>query len=127
MKNLIALTLLAFTIAGCSGCKKGGFNVFSVEDDKNFGAQMETEIASDPAQFPVLSQSQYPQAYAYLNRMRDTILASGQLTHANDFLPGNYTSYKTTTRRTLSAHPVVTFMCIPALSNILTMLLHWRA
>ncbi len=86
MKNLIALTLLAFSIAGCSGCKKGGFNVFSVEDDKNFGAQMETEIASDPAQFPVLSQSQYPQAYAYLNRMRDTILASGQLTHANDFL-----------------------------------------
>ncbi len=77
--------LSAFVLAGCAGCKKGGFNVFTVEDDKSFGLQMEAEISSDPAQFPILSQTQYPQSYAYLYRMRDSILASGQLQYANEF------------------------------------------
>lgn len=77
--------LSAFVLTGCAGCKKGGFNVFTVEDDKSFGAQMEAEIASDPAQFPILSQTQHPEAYAYLYRMRDSILASGKLQYANEF------------------------------------------
>lgn len=81
----IWLAIIALLTIGLSGCKDGGVNIFSIEDDKNFGAQMEAEIASNPSEFPVLSQSQYPQAYAYLNAMRDTILASGQLKHANDF------------------------------------------
>ncbi len=85
MKKTITIALLALAIAGCAGCKKGGFNVFTIADDKNFGAQMEAEIASDPAQFPILNPGQHPQAYAYLNRMRDSILASGQLEHASDF------------------------------------------
>lgn len=85
MNKLIAIMLSAFVLTGCAGCKKGGFNVFTVEDDKSFGAQMEAEIASDPAQFPILSQTQHPEAYAYLYRMRDSILASGKLQYANEF------------------------------------------
>jgi predicted Zn-dependent protease len=83
--RVLILTLTAILTITLSGCKDGGLNIFSIEDDKNFGLQMEQEIASNPSEFPVLSQSQYPAAYAYLNTMRDKILASGQLKHANDF------------------------------------------
>ncbi|MBK8659106.1 MAG: hypothetical protein IPN22_09615 [Bacteroidetes bacterium] len=61
MKKIIAMALLAFTIAGCSGCKKGGFNVFSVEDDKNFGPNG-SRNSQRPGTVSILSQSQYPQA-----------------------------------------------------------------
>lgn len=68
------------------GCKKdGGLNFFTIEDDKKFGAQMETEIASKPAEYPILPQSQYPQAYAYLESLKQSILDGGQLQHKTDF------------------------------------------
>ena len=43
------------------------------------------EIASDPVTYPVLSQSMYPEAYAHLYEIRDSILASGAVYHADDF------------------------------------------
>jgi len=78
--TIVAIALVA-TVAGC----KKGLNFFSIQDDKNFGAQMEAEIAASPGQYPLLSQAQYPGAYAYLENMKQQILASGKLEHANDF------------------------------------------
>ncbi len=75
------------TMLFASGCKKGtGLNIFSIEDDKNFGAKMETEIANNPTQYPLLDQATHQASYAYLNSLKQNILASGQLTHANDFV-----------------------------------------
>lgn len=88
MKRITTITIiltLAVTLLTINGCKKGGVNFFSIEDDKNFGAQMEAEILNNPAQYPLLSETAYPQAYAYLYRMRDSILAKGNLQYKNDF------------------------------------------
>ena len=81
----LTITLTIGLLSTFSGCKKGGLNIFTIEDDKTFGAQMETEIANTPSQYPLLSQSQYSASYAYLNNLRNQILASGKLKHASDF------------------------------------------
>lgn len=47
---------------------------------------MEAQIASDPAQFPLLSRSANPGAYTYLENMRNEILNSGKLDHKDDFV-----------------------------------------
>jgi predicted Zn-dependent protease len=85
MKRIAIAILIAASLSTMPGCKKGGLNFFSIEDDKTFGAQMEAEIAANPADYPLLSQSQYPQAYAYLENIKQQILNSGQLQHASDF------------------------------------------
>lgn len=72
-------------IALSSGCKKGDLNLFSLQDDINFGKQTRDEILSDPAQYNVLSQSTYSTQYAYMNAIRDKILASGKVQHKDDF------------------------------------------
>lgn len=84
-KFIGAFSLLTFLLfAGCS--KDGGFNIFSIEDDKQLGLQTKQQIESDPAQFPILSPSSYPGVYNYINAMRDDLLNGGQVTHKDDFL-----------------------------------------
>lgn len=67
--------------AGCGG----GVVLFSIEDDKNLGAQVSKEIASKPDEYPILDPQKYPYAYNYLNGMRDRILASGNVTYKEEF------------------------------------------
>lgn len=81
LSALISLTV----ILSFSGCKKGGLNIFTIEDDKNFGLQMETEITGNPAQYPLLSKTTYASSYAYLENLKQQILNAGQLEHASDF------------------------------------------
>lgn len=76
----IATTLL---FGACN--KDEGVNIFSIQDDKDLGAQVSQQIAADPATYPVLDPTQYASSYAYLNNMRDVILNSGQVTHKADF------------------------------------------
>lgn len=85
MKKSLLILLIAAGLSTMPGCKKGGLNIFTIEDDKNFGLQMEAEIASNPSEYPVLSKTQYASAYNYLESMKQTILTSGQLEHASDF------------------------------------------
>ena len=74
-----------------SACKKdkaggGGFNLFSLNDDIQFGAQVAAEIESDPETYPILDSAQYVEAYAHIYRIRDSILNSGNVVHKDDFL-----------------------------------------
>lgn len=82
LKNLFALLL--FVAVFQTACDRP-VNVFTVSQDKQLGAQLEQEIASDPAQYPVLSETQYPDAYAYLLAMRDEILASPEVKFKTEF------------------------------------------
>jgi len=84
MKKILIIGLLAFlSFSSCD--KDGSVNVFSLEDDKKLGAQLKAEIEANPSQYPLLSESQYPEPYKYLNAMRDKILASGKVIHKDDF------------------------------------------
>lgn len=82
----VVIAVSACVILSFAGCKKGGLNVFSIEDDKNFGAQMETEIAATPTEYPLLDRTQYAASYAYLENLKQNILNGGKLDHASDFV-----------------------------------------
>jgi predicted Zn-dependent protease len=87
MKSKFALSFLLILIAGA--CNKNptdsSINIFSVEDDKQLGLQVSQEIASDPATYPILDPSQYADAYAYVNNVRDKILNGGNVFYKDEF------------------------------------------
>lgn len=60
-------------------------NIFSLQDDIAFGGQMRDEIHSNPADYPLLSETQYALAYQHIYRIRDSILESGDLKYADMF------------------------------------------
>jgi len=87
MKRFLSQYAFAAIILFCiSSCEDDeGFNLFSIEDDKQLGLQLSDEIAANPSEYPVLSESQYSEAYSHLYRMRDSILNSGVVTYKDDF------------------------------------------
>jgi len=83
-RSLLLLVLpLPLLATGCDTVS--GVNIFSLQDDKDLGAQLADEIASDPATYPLLDEGQYPDAYDNLYRIRDELLATGEVDHAEDF------------------------------------------
>lgn len=76
--NVLFLTL-TLTFTSC------GFNVFSLKDDINLGNQLKEEFLSNPEKYPVLPEDDYPEAYAYLNSIKNNILNSGHVKHKDDF------------------------------------------
>ncbi len=86
-KTIIFSVILIFVVA--SGCNKDSdespINLFSVEDDIDFGKSMEAEIAANPQDFPILSMTEYADAYQHINRIRDSILNTGLLYYEDKF------------------------------------------
>ena len=78
-------TLMVPLFLSCNGDGSGKINLYTIEDDIELGRQLRAEIASDPVTYPVLSQTMYPEAYAHLYEIRDSILASGTVNYADDF------------------------------------------
>jgi len=76
--------LLAFLIYECS--KDDGLNIFSVSKDVEFGEQMDSMILANPAEYPVLEKSAYPEAYTHLERIRNKLLESDEFNHKDDFV-----------------------------------------
>jgi len=85
MKNFIfiAVTALALVMGSCK--KDSGINIFTLEQDKQFGAQLKAQIDSSPAQYPVLPYIGNEAAYNYLYAMRDEILTSDKIQYKNEF------------------------------------------
>ncbi|MCC7030976.1 MAG: hypothetical protein IT257_11780, partial [Chitinophagaceae bacterium] len=81
MKHSILLLSL-LSLMALTSCNKNdeGVNIFTIDQDKELGMQVKQEIASDPAQYPILNRTTYSAAYAYLDQMKTTILNSGSVT-----------------------------------------------
>jgi beta-barrel assembly-enhancing protease len=60
-------------------------NIFTPEDDKQLGMNLRDEINSDPENYPLLSESAYPEAYAHLRRITNNIVESGELRFETEF------------------------------------------
>jgi predicted Zn-dependent protease len=83
---MFSFILVLFTATSCNkDSNESIINLFSVEDDIEFGKQMETEIAANPQDFPILSMTAYPEAYQHINRIRDSILNTGMIYYENEF------------------------------------------
>lgn len=90
IKNLLLVATTGLILTSCSlfsndKAPSGGLNLFSIQQDKDLGAKVSGEINSDPAKYPVLDPATNPEAYAYINGIRDAILATGKVKHAEDF------------------------------------------
>ena len=59
-------------------------NGFSVEDDIQMGQQLYDEIQSSP-EYEVLSESEYSSLYAYVEKIKNTILKNGHLKYKDVF------------------------------------------
>ena len=85
MRTLFS-TLMFPLVFACSE-ESGGtkINLYTIEDDIELGQQLEAEIAADPETYPILSPTFYPEAYAHLYEIRDSILSSGEVRYADEF------------------------------------------
>lgn len=91
MKRIIyvfgIVVVASFFLSNCNGTKElgGGFNLFTIEQDCQLGAQVAAEIDGNQKEYPLLDSASNKEAYAYLYKVRDKILASGELKHKDDF------------------------------------------
>ena len=88
MKYLRPLLIgIAFTfILLFNSCDENGdLLLFSIQDDIDLGMQVDAEIEADPDQFPILSRTQYAEAYAVLDGMLEEILSSDAVTYRDEF------------------------------------------
>lgn len=85
MKQIKFLFILPVLVILFSGCNGDGVFLFSLQDDINLGAEVDAQIESDPS-FNIIAESANPQAYAYLNEMKDIILNSGEVRYKDEFV-----------------------------------------
>jgi hypothetical protein len=87
-KGAFLISIVLVFIAA-TGCKKDSnesiVNLFSVNDDIEFGKSMEEEIAANPQEFPVLDSNAYPEAYKHIYGIRDSILNTGLVYYEDKF------------------------------------------
>jgi predicted Zn-dependent protease len=81
----VLLVVLIVTACGFVKEKSKDINLFTIAQDREFGAQVAAEIDGNPKQYPLLDSATNKEAYAYLYKVRDNILNSGQVTHKADF------------------------------------------
>jgi beta-barrel assembly-enhancing protease len=89
MKRIVSflLVLVMITPVFLISCSEDddGINIFTVQDDKDLGLQMEQEIQGNPADYPLLQPGQYPEAYEHIEQVRDLILATGEVNFDSEF------------------------------------------
>jgi predicted Zn-dependent protease len=86
MKNIITITVIFILVIVFTTCRDDkSLNVFTVNQDIEFGMALDEEIGNNPSEYPVLSETNYPVAYQHIRRIRDKILASGELKYADRF------------------------------------------
>ncbi len=85
MKSRFFPFLLALLSLVSCRSKDGDFNVFSAEDDLNFGKQFNAQIQNDPNEFPILDESKYPEVYVGVRNIAKSIVKSPNLYYPDDF------------------------------------------
>ncbi len=59
--------------------------VFSIENDVQLGQQSQAAIESDPEEYPLLSEEDYPEPYAHMKRIVGKLIASPEIEYGNLF------------------------------------------
>ena len=84
--KLIFPFFCALIIAVFVSCSEESGPLFiSIDQEKQLGAQFDSTILATPSEYPVLSETDYPEAHRYLRGMVDEILQSGQVKYADEF------------------------------------------
>jgi predicted Zn-dependent protease len=59
--------------------------LFTIDQDKQLGAQVAAEIDNNQKEYPILDSASNKDVYAFVYKVRNKILNSGQLKHKDDF------------------------------------------
>jgi predicted Zn-dependent protease len=84
-KNKCMLVMFVSAILVVSCDKDRGVNLFSLNQDIEFGEVMDSTIRADSDEYPILSRTEYPDAYAYMDNMMQDILNSEKFKYAEKF------------------------------------------
>ena len=82
-KIVLGLFISAFLVFSCDKENKT-VNIFSVQDDIDFGREFDQHVFAS-GEFNIVNESQYPDAYAYINRYKDKLLATGEVAYTDQF------------------------------------------
>ncbi|MCF8335443.1 MAG: M48 family metalloprotease [Bacteroidales bacterium] len=83
--SILLFILLAAGIGIFTSCNDDdGLNIFTLEEDRQFGRDFDQEIRNND-EFDVLDEAQYSSAYGHLNRIKNDLLGSDDLNHREDF------------------------------------------
>lgn len=85
MKHILWISALLITFISCKKKEDEGVNLFSINKDKELGAQVSAQIESDTSGFIILDTVQYAEAYSHLFRIVNTILDAGEVTYRDEF------------------------------------------
>ncbi len=90
-ENMKRKTVYLFVVL-CSGiimpqCSKdnGGINFFTVNQDRDFGEQLDSLIINTPEEYNVLDAFDYPDAYDHIEDIMNSILNADEIKRKNDF------------------------------------------
>lgn len=68
-----------------SSCSDDGINFFTLEQDIQFGEQLDSAILANPNEYPILDRTQYAEAYTHIERVMNAILSSDDLRYTTTF------------------------------------------
>ncbi len=75
----------AIAVATACTLSCGKVNLFSLDQDKQLGAQVNQEILSKPSEYPVLPERGNEEVYRYVRGITQKILNSGKVQHRDEF------------------------------------------
>jgi len=84
---LLAISgFLLFSCGNLGSGKNKGINLFTIDQDRQLGAQVDAEILANPQEYPILDSVRNKEVYQYIYGIRNTILNSGKVTYKDQFL-----------------------------------------
>lgn len=88
-KFILIICLLTGILYNCGSVneknKGKGFNLFTVAQDRQLGAQVAGEIDGNPKDYPLLDSVKYKDVYQYVYKVRNAILNSGKVDFKSEF------------------------------------------
>ncbi len=73
-------------LAGLTACGDSNEPLFiGIQQQKKLGAQFDSTIVASPAEYPILSETKYPEANAYIQGIFNEILKSDAIDHRDEF------------------------------------------
>ena len=82
MKRIL---LVLTSLVMLSSCSDDDINFFTLEQDIQFGAQLDSAILANPKEYPILDRAKYAEAYTHIERVMNSILKSDDLRYSKVF------------------------------------------
>lgn len=78
--------IIVIALAGLSACGDSNDPLFiGIQQQKELGRQFDSTIVATPAEYPILSETKYPEANAYIQGIFNEILKSDAIDHRDEF------------------------------------------